>query len=69
MTCKVPNATVHFCDNVCRHRRECEDLDNDFVVKMQKVVKDYADAHPGEITLPCEKHHRLPCQDCGVKLR
>jgi len=43
-----------------------EEQDLEFRAKMQKVVKDYADAHPGEIVLPCEKHHRLPCRECGV---
>ncbi len=32
--------------------------------RMQAVVKDYAEKHPGEIVLPCEKHHRLPCLEC-----
>jgi len=34
--------------------------------KVQGIVREYAKAHPGEIVLPCEKHHRLPCPECGV---
>lgn len=43
--------------------------DDGMVTKVQKIVKDYADAHPGEITLPCEKHQRLPCVECGVGIK
>lgn len=49
---------------ISEHHAVLEDLNNEFVTKMQKTVKDYADAHPSEITLPCEKHHRLPCSEC-----
>lgn len=40
--------------------------DNQFVAKVQEIVREYAEKHPGEIILPCEKHHRLPCRECGV---
>ncbi|MCJ7455282.1 hypothetical protein MUP07_00885 [Candidatus Bathyarchaeota archaeon] len=41
--------------------------DWEFRAKMQATVKEYARTHPGEITLPCEKHHRLPCSDCELE--
>ena len=40
------------------------DEDAQFRAKVQAIVKEYALAHPGEITLPCEKHNRLPCSEC-----
>jgi hypothetical protein len=35
--------------------------------KVQGIVREYAETHPGEIVLPCEKHHRLPCPECEAK--
>jgi hypothetical protein len=40
------------------------DEDDQFRGKLQGLLKEYARAHLGEITLPCEKHHRLPCSVC-----
>jgi hypothetical protein len=40
--------------------------ETEFRAKVQQIVKEYAEAHPGEIVLACEKHHRLPCRECGV---
>ena len=39
-----------------------------FVARVQQIVRDYAEAHPGEITLPCDKHHRLPCHECRIEV-
>ena len=40
--------------------------DWEFRACVQAIVKEYARTHPGEIVLPCEKHHRLPCMECEV---
>jgi hypothetical protein len=47
-------------------KRSTEMDDRQFVAKVQQIIKKYAEAHPGEIVLACEKHHRLPCRECGV---
>jgi len=48
--------------------RELDDFeDAQLRAKVQGIVREYAKAHPGEIVLPCEKHHRLPCLECEAK--
>ncbi len=42
------------------------DEDDQFRGKLQGLLRKYAQLHPGEITLPCEKHNRLPCSVCEV---
>ena len=42
--------------------------DAELRAKVQRIVREYAEAHPGEIVVPCEKHHRLPCRECGITL-
>ena len=41
--------------------------DSQLSAKVQGIVREYAKAHPGEIVLPCEKHHRLLCLECEAK--
>jgi len=51
-------------------KRPSRDLaleDSQLRAKVQGIVREYAKAHPGEIVLPCEKHHRLPCLECEAK--
>jgi hypothetical protein len=38
--------------------------DWEFRAEVQRIVREYTETHPGEIILPCEKHHRLPCTKC-----
>lgn len=40
--------------------------DSEFRAEVQRIVREFAEKHPGEIILPCEKHHRIPCKECGV---
>lgn len=49
-----------------RELAKIQNEDDHFVSGMQAVVKKYAEDHPGEIVLPCDKHHRLPCRECGI---
>lgn len=39
--------------------------DAEFILKVQTLVREYAQTHP-EIIVPCQKHNRLPCAECGV---
>lgn len=39
---------------------------SELVTGVQRILKEFAETHPGEITLPCEKHHRIPCVECGI---